>query len=99
MKTAELEQRLAHLEARLEDASARLMVCEGMLAAVVRRIPEATTAIADFQVHQDYAEGASLHSSGVTDAWIAKLRAAREIMLFRLSVSADSASGPRDLKT
>ena len=99
MKTQELEQRLAHLEAQIEDATARLMVCEGMLAAVVRSIPEATTAIADFKVHQDYAEGASLNSSGVTDAWIAKLQAAREVMLFRLSINPSQPSSIRGPKT
>ncbi|MBB3176353.1 hypothetical protein [Variovorax sp. Sphag1AA] len=88
MTTQELMQKLATLEERHEDLAARLMVCEGMLAAVVRSFPQAASAIGDFKVHQDYLEAASLNSSGVTDSWIAKLRAAREVMLFRLSIDA-----------
>ena len=87
----ELEQRLARLEKQYEDASARLMVSEGLLSSVVRHIPQAAAVIDDFKIHQDYLEIASLNSTGATDEWIAKLKAAREVMLFRLSISADQA--------
>lgn len=91
----DLEQRLRRLEKQYEDASARLMVSEGLLSAVVRHLPHAAAVIEDFKVHQDYLEIASLNSTGATDEWIAKLKAAREVMLFRLSVSADRAQpGP-----
>ena len=87
----ELEQRLVRLEKKFEDASARLMVSEGLLSAVVRHLPQATAVIEDFEIHQDYLEIASLNSTGATDGWIAELKAAREVMLFRLSTSADQA--------
>ncbi len=87
----ELEQRMARLEKQYEDASARLMVSEGLLSSVVRHIPQAVAVIDDFKIHQDYLEIASLNSTGATDEWIAKLKAAREVMLFRLSISADQA--------
>ena len=85
----ELEQRLARLEKQCEDASARLTVSEGLLSSVVRHLPQAAAVIDDFKFHQDYLETASLKSTAATDEWIAKLRAAREVMLFRLSIGAD----------
>lgn len=87
MTIEEPEQRLAQLEQLHEDASARLMVSEGLLSSIVRRLPDAAAVIEDFKVHHDYLEAASLNSSKATDGWIAKLQAAREVMLFRLSIS------------
>jgi len=92
---AEIEQRLARLEERLDEASARAMVSEGLLAAVVRHLPQVAAVIADFELHQDYLEAASLNSTGATDAWIAKLQAARTVMLFRVKTPPDPPSDPQ----
>lgn len=95
MTMDEIAQRLDRLQNQHEDVSARLMVSEGLLSAIVRHIPNAAAVIADFKLHQDYLEIASLNSTGATDESIAKLKAAREVMLFRLSMSADQAqTGP-----
>jgi hypothetical protein len=91
MTVEEIAQILARLERQCEDVSARLMVSEGLLSAVVRHLPGAADVIADFKLHQDYLEVASLNSTGASDEGIAKLKAAREVMLFRLSISGDQA--------
>lgn len=98
MTMEEIAQRLAHLENQYEDAAARLMVTEGLLSSIVRHVPASAAVIEDFKIHQDYLVTASLNSSGATDQWIAKLQSAREVMLFRLSISADQGRTARDSK-
>lgn len=93
-----LEQRLVGLEELYDDALARLTVSEGLLSSIVRHCPEAAAVVEDFKIHQDYLETANLNSSGATDQWIAKLQLAREVMLFRVSISADQGRTARDSK-
>ena len=82
--SSQIDQRIARLEALIDESLARLVVSEGLLAAIVRHHPETNAIIDDFVLHQDYLEATILHSCLTSDFWIAKLQEAREAMQFRL---------------
>jgi len=80
----DLEERLARLEERYESTAAQVVVSEIMLMSLVRHLPQAADIVADFELHQEYLQAQGLNSPGATDSWLAKLQAAREVLLWRL---------------
>ena len=86
MTPKDLEERMARLEELYESTAAQVVVSEVMLMSLVTHLPQAAHIVAEFELHQEHLQAQGLNSPGATDSWLAKLQAAREVLLWRLGI-------------